>query len=119
MKFLFKIFKFYSRVQRTSGVNIFVYFSSYKNKRVKPSNKKEKLIIGVNHNGVEEFKLPGVGDIKEDDGKVIIVIHEHLDSVIKAVSNHKIRNMTLSTYSLEELFLKYYGKKESVEGGAS
>jgi len=68
---------------------------------------------------VEEFKLPGVGDIKEDDGKVIIVIHEHLDSVIKAVSNHKIRNMTLSTYSLEELFLKYYGKKESVEGGAS
>lgn len=68
---------------------------------------------------IEELKLPGVSDIKQDDGKVIIVIHEHLDSVIKAVSNHKIRNMNLSTYSLEQLFLKYYDKQESIDGGAS
>jgi ABC-2 type transport system ATP-binding protein len=63
---------------------------------------------------INEFKLKGVSDIHQENNKLILTIHENLDNVIKAVSNHKVLNMILKTYSLEQLFLKYY-KKESEE----
>ncbi len=61
---------------------------------------------------IDEFKLEGVSDLQQENDRIILTIHENLDGVIAAVSKHRILNMNLRTYSLEQLFLKYY-----VEGG--
>ena len=66
---------------------------------------------------IDEFELEGVSEIQEDNGRIIMTIHENLDGVIEAVSNHRILNMNLKTYSLEQLFLKYYRAEEDSEGG--
>jgi ABC-2 type transport system ATP-binding protein len=66
---------------------------------------------------IDEFKFEGVSSIRQDNGRLILTIHENLDSVIKAVSNHQILNMNLKTYSLEQLFLKYYAEEEVDERG--
>jgi len=66
---------------------------------------------------IDEFKFEGVSSIRQDNGRLILTIHENLDSVIKAVSNHQILNMNLKTYSLEQLFLKYYAGEEVDERG--
>jgi len=65
---------------------------------------------------VDEFKLEGVSGIQQDNDRIILTIHENLDGVIEAVSKHRILNMNLKTYSLEQLFLKYYAREDS-EGG--
>ncbi len=59
----------------------------------------------------EVFDLPGVTDIISDGDKLTLTIHENLDSVIKVLADHKIVNMNLKTFSLEELFLQYYSDK--------
>ena len=66
---------------------------------------------------IDEFKFKGVSSIHQDNGRLILTIHENLDNVIKAVSNHQILNMNLKTYSLEQLFLKYYAEEEVDERG--
>ena len=66
---------------------------------------------------IDEFELEGVSEIQEDNGRIIMTIHENLDGVIEAVSNHRILNMNLKTYSLEQLFLKYYRAEEDPERG--
>jgi len=66
---------------------------------------------------IDEFKLDGVSEIRQDNGRLILTIHKNLDSIIKAVSNHRILNMNLKTYSLEQLFLKYYAEEEIDERG--
>jgi len=66
---------------------------------------------------INEFKFDGVSSIRQENGRLILTIHENLDNVIKAVSNHQILNMNLKTYSLEQLFLKYYAGEEVDERG--
>ena len=66
---------------------------------------------------VDEFRFEGVSSIRQDNSRLVLTIHENLDSVIKAVSNHRILNMNLQTYSLEQLFLKYYAEEEIGEEG--
>jgi hypothetical protein len=68
---------------------------------------------------IDEFKLEGVDKIHQDNGRFILTIHENLDGVIGAVSNHRILNMSLKTYSLEQLFLKYYAEAENHERGGA
>jgi ABC-2 type transport system ATP-binding protein len=67
---------------------------------------------------VDEFKIEGVSEVQEDDGRLVLTIHENLDSVIEAISNHRILNMNLTTYSLEQLFLKYYTEENQQRGDA-
>jgi ABC-2 type transport system ATP-binding protein len=61
----------------------------------------------------KEFKIKGVNDIQQENNRFIMTVHENLNSVIQTLSNHRIINMNLKSYSLEQLFLKYY----SEEGG--
>ena len=61
---------------------------------------------------IDEFKLEGVSEVRQDNGRFILTIHKNLDNIIKAVSNHRILNMNLKTYSLEQLFLKYYAEEK-------
>ena len=67
---------------------------------------------------IDEFKLEGVSEIRQDNGRITLTIHENLDGVIEAVSKHRILNMNLKTYSLEQLFLKYYAQGGSERGDA-
>jgi ABC-2 type transport system ATP-binding protein len=72
-----------------------------------------------------EFEIEGISQIEQDGKKLIMTITGNMDDVIKRVADHKVVNMNLQTYSLENLFLKYYStggvnnKKEAVtsEGG--
>ena len=66
---------------------------------------------------INEFKFKGVSDIHQDNCRLVLTIHKNLDNVIKALSNHQILNMSLKTYSLEQLFLKYYSEEEANDGG--
>jgi len=63
------------------------------------------------HVDLAEFDIKGVSDIHRENGRLMLTIHENLDQIIKKVSSHQILNMQLHTYSLEQLFLKYYGAK--------
>ena len=67
---------------------------------------------------IDEFKLEGVSGIQQDNDRIILTVHENLDGVIEAVSKHRILNMNLKTYSLEQLFLKYYAQGDSERGDA-
>lgn len=66
---------------------------------------------------IDDLKFEGVSEIQQDNGRFTLTIHENLDGVIEAVSNHRILNMNLKTYSLEQLFLKYYAEEEVDERG--
>jgi len=66
---------------------------------------------------IDELKLKGVSEIHQDNNRFILTVHENLDGVIGTVSNHRILNMTLKTYSLEQLFLKYYAEAENRKRG--
>jgi ABC-2 type transport system ATP-binding protein len=55
-----------------------------------------------------DFEIEGISQIEQDGKKLIMTITGNLDNVIKKVADHKIINMNLQTYSLENLFLKYY-----------
>ena len=68
---------------------------------------------------IDEFKFKGVSDIRQDNCRLVLTIHKNLDNVIKALSNHQILNMSLKTYSLEQLFLKYYSEEEANDGGGA
>ena len=59
-----------------------------------------------------EFNISGVSEIIQDGSRFTLTIHSNLDSVIKIVANHPILNMNLRSYSLEQLFLKYYGSEQ-------
>ncbi len=64
-----------------------------------------------------EFKLPGVNNVHIDGNKLTLTILENLDLVIKHVADHKIINMNLKTFSLEQLFLSYYSDAENPLAG--
>ncbi|MCK4823890.1 ABC transporter ATP-binding protein, partial [bacterium] len=61
------------------------------------------------------FKIPGVNNIETDGTKLTMTIHDNLDDVIKRLSDYNIVNMSLKTYSLEQLFLRYYSGDEEIE----
>ena len=55
------------------------------------------------------FEMRGVSTLESEGRTIKLLVTENLDSVIKALADHEIVNMSLSTYSLEQLFLRYYG----------
>jgi ABC-2 type transport system ATP-binding protein len=61
-----------------------------------------------------EFEMKGVEDIRRENNRLTMTVHENVNNVIQALSRHHIINMTLKSYSLEQLFLKYYFR----EGGS-
>ncbi len=65
------------------------------------------------------FKISGVNNIETEGNKLTLTIHENLDDVIKALADYKIVNMSLKTYTLEQLFLRYYSDDEVESGGGA
>jgi len=54
------------------------------------------------------FKIPGVSKVHVDGRSLSLTIHSNIDEVIKRVADHPIVNMNLRTYTLDEMFLRYY-----------
>jgi len=63
-----------------------------------------------------QLRLPGVTELEVDGTRARLTILENLDDVIKAVADHSIVNMSLNTFSLEQLFLRYYGGRGDQAG---
>jgi ABC-2 type transport system ATP-binding protein len=66
---------------------------------------------------LDDFRFEGVTDLKQDNGKLTMTVMKDLDQVVKKVGEFDIVNMSLKTYSLEELFMRYY--RDEGKGGAS
>ncbi|MEF8835709.1 MAG: ABC transporter ATP-binding protein [Candidatus Thermoplasmatota archaeon] len=69
----------------------------------------KKLVIDF-EDGIDPdmFEMEGVEDIQIDGSRATMIVTSNLDEVIKRVSKHNIVNMSLETFSLDQLFLTYY-----------
>lgn len=69
----------------------------------------KKLVIEFG-NGVdpEIFNIEGIEDVQIDGRKASMIVTSNLDEVIKEISKHRLKNMSLETFSLDQLFLTYY-----------
>jgi ABC-2 type transport system ATP-binding protein len=57
------------------------------------------------------LKLEGVSHVKAGEGNVLMMtVSSHVDGVIKELAKHSVIDLTYDEVSLEDLFLKYYGK---------
>jgi len=56
------------------------------------------------------FSIEGVDDFEMDGRKATMIVTSNLDQVIKKISQQNIINMSLETFSLEQLFLTYYSR---------
>ncbi len=54
------------------------------------------------------FDMESVKDVQIDGRTATMIVTSDLDEVIKRVSQHNLVNMSLETFSLEQLFLTYY-----------
>ncbi len=61
---------------------------------------------------LDQFNMDGVSELEVDENKVSMVVTENLDEIIKKVSSNEIVTMNLETFSLEQLFLRYYSEEE-------
>jgi len=55
-----------------------------------------------------DFRIKGVTNIEVEGKNLTLTIHSNIDEVIKRVADHPIVNMNLRTYTLDEMFLRYY-----------
>jgi len=60
---------------------------------------------------LKEFEIDGVKNLQQENTRVTMTIHQNLNRVVQALSSHRIVNMSLKSYSLENLFLRYYSKE--------
>ena len=57
------------------------------------------------------MRLIGVSDVKVKEGNVLVMtVSSHIDEVIKELAKHTVIDLTYDEVSLEDLFLKYYGR---------
>jgi len=56
------------------------------------------------------FEMKGVEDFEMDGRRATMIVTSNLDEVIKAVSKQNVLNMSLETFSLDQLFLTYYSQ---------
>lgn len=58
------------------------------------------------------MRLEGVSHIRCGEGNVLIMtVSSHIDGVIKELARHVVIDLTYDEVSLEDLFLKYYGRE--------
>lgn len=56
----------------------------------------------------EEFKLPGIVEVRQNGKFMRITVKGEIDSLIKKLSKFKVEDMDFTTASLEDIFLEYY-----------
>jgi len=71
----------------------------------------KKLVVEF-ENSVDPdiFKIEGVNDFEIDGRRATMIVTSNLDEVIKKVSKQNVVNMSLDTFSLDQLFLTYYSR---------
>lgn len=55
------------------------------------------------------FQMEGITDLEVDGKNVELRIRGSMDPLIKKLAQYNVENLTATNYSLEELFLDYYG----------
>ncbi len=78
--------------------------------------KKTGKLLNVEFDGKVDPKifmdLEGVSQVKEGEGNVLIMtVTSHIDEVIKELAKHTVVDLTYDEVSLEDLFLKFYGRE--------
>lgn len=69
----------------------------------------KKLVIEFESEpDVSIFDMEGVKDLQIEDKTATMIVTSNLDEIIKSISEYNIVNMSLETFSLEQLFLTYY-----------
>ncbi|MGM0405528.1 MAG: ABC transporter ATP-binding protein [Thermoplasmatota archaeon] len=63
-----------------------------------------------NHVDPDLFVMEGVEDLEMDGRNATMIVTSNLDEVIKNISRQNVVNMSLETFSLEQLFLTYYSR---------
>ena len=66
---------------------------------------------------IEELSVEGVKSIQKDGDVFKMVITGNVDNVIKRIADHQVANMNFQSFSLEHLFLEYYGNGQLPEEG--
>lgn len=56
------------------------------------------------------FRIEGVDDLDIDGKRASMIVTRNLDEVIKKLSKQNVVNMSLETFSLDQLFLTYYSR---------
>lgn len=76
-------------------------------------NKMGKKLVVEFENSVDKnkFKIDGVKDIEITGREITMIVTSNLDELIKMISQENIINMSLETFSLDQLFLTYYEEK--------
>ncbi|MBS3815972.1 MAG: ABC transporter ATP-binding protein [Candidatus Thermoplasmatota archaeon] len=63
------------------------------------------------------FDIEGVKDIEREGSELEMIITHNIDEVIKEVSRHQIVNLNLETFSLDQLFLRFYSEGDEDDDG--
>ncbi len=62
----------------------------------------------------EEFRLPGVLEVTQEDELLRLLVQENLDGVIKAAARYNVLDMDYHRASLEDIFMTYYRRGNDV-----
>jgi len=74
----------------------------------------KKLIVEFENSiDPEIFQIEGVNDFEIDGKRATMIVTSNLDEVIKKISKHNLVNMSLETFSLDQLFLTYYRRGDN------
>ncbi len=74
----------------------------------------KKLIVEFENSiDPEIFQIEGVNDFEIDGKRATMIVTSNLDEVIKNISKHNLVNMSLETFSLDQLFLTYYRRGDN------
>ncbi|MDD3679212.1 MAG: ABC transporter ATP-binding protein, partial [Patescibacteria group bacterium] len=60
----------------------------------------------------DEFKFNGVEAVEKNGEWLTITVYGDISDVLKKITSHKIKDIEINKASLEEIFLKFYQKKE-------
>ncbi|MCK4718952.1 MAG: ABC transporter ATP-binding protein [Thermoplasmata archaeon] len=62
------------------------------------------------------FDLPEISDVAVSGQDVTLRISGNMDQLVKRLAQHTVNSLTVYNYSLEELFLEYYGGGNGIGG---
>ncbi|SDI97759.1 ABC transporter ATP-binding protein [Natribacillus halophilus] len=78
---------------------------------LKASLKKRFFITFEHKRDIEKVKMSGLDYTVSDVNKVEIVINGNYNEMLKALANCNVTSIDASTQTLEEIFMRYYGKE--------
>lgn len=63
----------------------------------------------------DDFRVPGVTSIDRINDHLRITVKGEIDPLVKKLAQHKVKELSSSHASLEEIFMQFYGGSDTVE----